>query len=161
MNAGARATHAPTLLFLHADTVAPPDAVAVVEHAVRGGVGFGCFRVRIDSGDARLRLAGHIINLRSRLLCSATGDQAIFVRRDLFERVGGYPEVPLCEELELFERLCGRSRYACMDRTVVTSARRWERRGVGRTIALMWCIRAGWHLGVPAEHLAHWYDEVR
>jgi rSAM/selenodomain-associated transferase 2 len=161
MNAGARRARARTLLFLHADTRLDEDAICTVERAVARGVGCGCFRVRIDSPGALLGLASRLINLRSSLLCSATGDQAIFVRRDLFDEVGGYPEVPLCEDLALVARLRGRARWAALDRTVITSARRWERRGAWRTIALMWSIRAGWHLGVPAALLARLYDEVR
>src|SRR5436189_214050 len=82
------------------------------------------------------RLAARLISLRSRLLCTATGDQAIFVRRDLFDAVGGFPEVALCEDLALMRRLCGRARFALLAAPVSTSARRWERYGVLRTIAL-------------------------
>ena len=162
MNAGARATTAPVLLFLHADTRLAPGALATVERAIdRMGAGFGCFAVAIDSADARLKLASHIISLRSRLMCSATGDQAIFVRRDLFDRVGGYPEIALCEDLALIGRLCGLARFACLEPPAVTSARRWERNGVLRTIALMWTIRAAFHLGVSPTRLAALYGAAR
>jgi rSAM/selenodomain-associated transferase 2 len=161
MNRGASATRAPILLFLHADTALPDGALDEVERAVAAGAGFGCFPVHIDSRDARLRLAARLINLRSQLLCSATGDQAIFVRRDLFDLVGGFPEIELCEDLALIARLCGRAPFRMLPAPVTTSARRWERRGVLRTIALMWTIRCGWHLGVSPSLLARLYAEVR
>jgi hypothetical protein len=161
MNVGARATSADVLLFLHADTRLPQGALDEVERAVACGAGFGCFPVHIDSDDARLKLAARIINLRSQLTCSATGDQAIFVRRDLFDAVGGFPEIALCEDLALMRRLCGRAPFRMLGAKVTTSARRWEQRGVLRTIALMWTIRCGFHLGVDPGVLARLYPEAR
>jgi rSAM/selenodomain-associated transferase 2 len=161
MNAGARATAAPILLFLHADTTPPAGALAAIGRAVDAGAGFGCFRLAFDSPDPRLWLAARLIGLRSRLLCSATGDQAIFVRRDLFDAVGGFPSLELCEDLGLMRRLCGRARFALLPSAVRTSARRWERHGVLRTFALMWAIRAGYHLGVDPRALARLYAEAR
>lgn len=161
MNAGARATGAPIVLFLHADTRLCPHAFDAVEQAVTAGAVGGCFRVRIDSPDPRLRLASGIINLRSRLLASATGDQAIFVRRDVFDRIGGYREMPLCEDLDLVGRLSRQGRFVLCDGEVTTSARRWREHGIARTIALMWALRLAWHLGVPAERLARFYGDAR
>lgn len=161
MNAGARATAAPILLFLHADTRLPAGAFSAVERAVAEGAAGGCFRVRIASRDPRLRLASRIINLRSRLMASASGDQAIFVRRDLFERIGGYRELALCEDLDLVARLAAHGRFVVADGEVATSARRWERRGVTRTIALMWALRLGWHLGVDPALLCRLYGDAR
>ena len=162
MNAGARATSAPILLFLHADTRLPRGALEAACRAVEGGAGFGCFSVAIDSFDPRLRLASRIINLRSRLLCSATGDQAIFARRDLFESVGGFPEIDLCEDLAFMRNACGRARFEMAGAPpAITSARRWQKRGVMRTIALMWAIRTGFHLGLSPRLLARLYANVR
>jgi rSAM/selenodomain-associated transferase 2 len=161
MNAGAWATRAPILLFLHADTRLPPRALASVIEAIGGGALAGCFGVRIDSRDLRLRLAARIISWRSRIMPSATGEQAIFVRRDLFERVGGYREQPLCEDLDLVARLCKHGPFVCLKSRVETSARRWERHGVTRTIALMWTLRLCWHLGVDAGTLSRWYEDAR
>lgn len=164
MNAGAAATCAPILLFLHADTRLPDGAPEAIERVIdRGGQGSGegaiggCFRLRIASTDPRLRLAAHLINLRSRLLPSASGDQAIFVARDAFERLGGFRELPLCEDLDLVGRLGALGRFALLDAAVETSARRWERGGVGRTIALMWALRLGYHLGVDPRALSRLY----
>jgi rSAM/selenodomain-associated transferase 2 len=161
MNAGARATRAPILLFLHADTRLPPRALPSVAAAIAAGAVGGCFRVRIDSPDPRLRLAARIISWRSRLLPSATGEQAIFVRRDVFDRLGGYREQPLCEDLDLVARLGRAGRFVCLDPAVETSARRWQRHGVNRTIALMWTLRLLWHLGIDPHTLSRWYEDAR
>ena len=161
MNAGARASVAPILLFLHADSRLPDGALDAVGAAVDGGAAGGCFRVRIDSRDPRLALAARIINLRSRLIASATGDQAIFVRRDLFDRLGGYRELALCEDLDLVGRLRRHGRFVLADGEVATSARRWHGHGVMRTIALMWTLRLGYHLGVSPDLLARWYRDAR
>jgi rSAM/selenodomain-associated transferase 2 len=157
MNAGARATRAPVLLFVHADTRLPPDPARAIARAIDGGAVGGCFKLRIASGDPRLRAAAGLINLRSRLLPSASGDQAIFVRRDAFERVGGFRPVELCEDLDLVARLGALGRFQLVDATVETSARRWEKNGVSRTIALMWALRIGYHLGVAPGILSRLY----
>lgn len=161
MNAGARATRAPVLLFAHADTRLPPGAIDEAARAIDGGATFGCFRLRIAAADPRLRLAARLITLRSRLLPSATGDQAIFVARDAFDRIGGYRDLALCEDLDLIARLRPLGRFALADGAVTTSARRWARHGVGRTIATMWMLRLGYHLGVPPESLARLYPPAR
>jgi rSAM/selenodomain-associated transferase 2 len=161
MNAGARATSAPILVFLHADTRLPDGALDAVAAAIDAGAAGGCFRVRIDSPDPRLLLAARIINLRSRLWASATGDQAIFARRDLFDRLGGYRELQLCEDLDRVGRLRRHGRFVLADGEVATSARRWHGNGVLRTIALMWTLRLGYHLGVSPNRLARWYRDAR
>jgi rSAM/selenodomain-associated transferase 2 len=161
MNAGARASRAPALLFLHADTRLPDDALARVRRTLeRGNVG-GCFRLRIASADPRLWLAASIINLRSRLLPSASGDQAIFCRRDAFERIGGFREIALCEDLDLVARLSALGSFALVESTVETSARRWKAQGVNRTIARMWALRLGYHLGVDPATLSRFYSDAR
>jgi rSAM/selenodomain-associated transferase 2 len=161
MNAGARATSAPILVFLHADTRLPDGALDAIAGAIDAGAAGGCFRVRIDSPDPRLAVAAAIINMRSRLIASATGDQAIFVRRDLFDRLGGYRELALCEDLDLVTRLRRHGRFALADGEVTTSARRWHGHGVMRTIALMWTLSLGYHLGVSPNRLARWYRDAR
>jgi rSAM/selenodomain-associated transferase 2 len=159
MNAGARAATGDVLLFLHADTRLPDGAGAAAESAVRRGAVGGCFQLRIDSRDLRLRMAARIISLRSRLLPSASGDQAIFAARHAFDALGGYREVALCEDLDFVARLKKLGRFVCLDAHAETSARRWEKNGVGRTIALMWALRLGWHLGVPPETLYRLYGQ--
>jgi rSAM/selenodomain-associated transferase 2 len=157
MNAGARAVDGDVFLFLHADTRLPEDAVDAVETAVRRGAVGGCFRLRIDSRDLRLKLAARIITWRSLLMPSASGDQAIFVARDAFQRLGGYREIELCEDLDLVNRLKRVGRFVCVGEYALTSARRWERNGIARTIALMWALRLGWHLGIPPAALGRLY----
>jgi rSAM/selenodomain-associated transferase 2 len=157
MNAGAAAASGEVLLFLHADTRLPEDALERIRTACRDGALWGRFDVRIR-GDARmLAVVAALMNLRSRLTGIATGDQAIFVRRDAFLDAGGYPDQPLMEDIELSRRLKRTGRPACLRDKAVTSGRRWERSGVWRTILLMWRLRLLYWLGVPADALARSY----
>jgi rSAM/selenodomain-associated transferase 2 len=157
MNAGAAAARGDVLLFLHADTRLPGGALERIGTACRAGAVWGRFDVSIR-GDARtLAMVAALMNLRSRLTGIATGDQAIFVRRDAFRDAGGYPDQPLMEDIELSRRLKRAGRPACLRDKVVTSGRRWERSGVWRTILLMWRLRLLYWLGVPADALARPY----
>ena len=156
MNAGAQACGRALLLFLHADTRLPEAADAMVCAALAVQA-WGRFDVHIDGRPRMLRVVAALMNLRSRLSGIATGDQAIFVRRDVFEAVGGFPDQLLMEDIELSCRLLRVSRPACLRARVRTSGRRWEQRGVWRTIALMWRLRWAYWRGVPAERLAEAY----
>ena len=153
-NAGARAASGAMLLFLHADTSLPPDALDQIAGC---GCEWGRFDVAIDGRAWMFSVIGALMNLRSRLTGIATGDQAIFVRRGLFEAVGGFPDQVLMEDIELSTRLRARARPACLKAKVSTSGRRWERHGVVRTMVLMWRLRLLYWLGVPADRLARWY----
>ena len=161
MNAGAAACRADVLLFLHADTRLPEDADALVLDAVARGGAWGRFDVRIDGRQAMLRIVERAMNLRSRLTGIATGDQALFVRRDLFEAVGGFPAIPLMEDVALSRTLKRHGRPACLRARVVTSARRWHRHGIWRTIFLMWRLRAAYCLGADPARLADRYGYDR
>jgi rSAM/selenodomain-associated transferase 2 len=154
MNAGAAAARAPVLLFLHADTRLPQSADALVAAALARGASWGRFDVRILGRSRLLPAVGALMNLRSRLTGIATGDQALFVRRALFEQVGGYPDQPLMEDVELSKRLCRSGRPACVSARALTSGRRWDRHGALRTIVLMWTLRWRYWRGTPAEVLA-------
>ena len=156
MNAGAQACGGALLLFLHADTRLPEAADAMVCAALAVQA-WGRFDVHIDGRPRMLRVVAALMNLRSRLSGIATGDQAIFVRREVFEALGGFPDQPLMEDIELSRRLLRVSRPACLRARVRTSGRRWEQRGVWRTIALMWRLRWAYWRGVPAERLAEAY----
>ena len=156
MNAGAQACGRALMLFLHADTRLPEAADAMVRAALAVQA-WGRFDVRIDGRPLMLRVVAALMNLRSRLSGIATGDQAIFVRREVFEALGGFPDQPLMEDIELSCRLLRVSRPACLRARVRTSGRRWEQRGVWRTIALMWRLRWAYWRGVPAERLAEAY----
>lgn len=104
-----------------------------------------------------LRVVERLMNLRSRITGIATGDQGIFVSRALFERVSGYADLPLMEDIDLCKRLKCEQRPVCVQHTVTTSSRRWEQKGIVRTIVLMWYLRLAWFLGVPAARLATHY----
>jgi rSAM/selenodomain-associated transferase 2 len=157
MNAGAAATRAEVLLFLHADTRLPADADRHVLDAVRRGALWGRFDVRIDGRSRWLPVVAALMNLRSRLTGIATGDQAIFVTREAFERVGGFPDQPLMEDVEISRRLRRLGRPACLRAQVVTSGRRWDTHGGWRTILLMWRLRWAYWRGTPAHELARRY----
>lgn len=157
MNAGAAACPADVLLFLHADTVLPDNADALVRRATLGPFFWGRFDVRIDSPRPPLRVVSTMMNLRSRWTGIATGDQALFVRHDLFRQVGGFPELPLMEDIAISRALKRHGPPACLRERVTTSARRWERHGVWRTIFLMWRLRAAYFFGADPRQLAIQY----
>ena len=158
MNAGARQATADVLLFLHADTLLPPDADRLICQAiVTGPQVWGRFDVRIDGRPRLLRVIAGLMNLRSRWSGIATGDQAIFMTRAAFDAVGGFPVQPLMEDIEMSRRLLRLSRPACLRTQVLTSGRRWESGGVWRTIWLMWRLRFAYWRGVATERLAALY----
>ncbi len=157
MNAGAAVARGSVLLFLHADTVLPAGAMEAIRRAVAGGALWGRFDVSIRGRPRLLRLIGACMNLRSRLTGIATGDQAIFVRTSAFREVGGYPSIALMEDVALSARLRHLGRPACLREQVTTSGRRWEQRGVLRTILLMWWLRLGYWLGRHPTSLSRAY----
>lgn len=161
MNAGARGATAGILLFLHADTRLPPDADTRVRQALDAGRAWGRFDVRIDGRHWLLRPTEWLLNRRSRYTGIATGDQAIFMRREAFEAVGGFPAIPLMEDVTMSARLKQLGRPACVRPPAVTSARRWEQHGVLRTILLMWSLRLRYFLGADPQVLADRYGYRR
>ncbi len=158
MNAGAAASSGDTLLFLHADTRLPDNVLSLVERALADGKSWGRFDLRIGGDSFWFPMIAALINWRSCLTGIATGDQAMFVRRDVYEWVGGFPVQPLMEDIELSKRLRRHSRPACLRARAVTSGRRWQRYGVVRTILLMWRLRFDYWRGVPAKVLARRYE---
>jgi rSAM/selenodomain-associated transferase 2 len=161
MNAGAAVASGDTLLFLHADTLAPEDLDLQIAAALASGShAWGRFDVRILGRSRMLRVVGAAMNLRSRLTGISTGDQGLFVRRSVFRHVGGFPDVPLMEDVELCRRLGRISRPACLRVRLHTSGRRWETSGVWRTIILMWRLRLAYFLGAPPERLAQRYRDA-
>jgi rSAM/selenodomain-associated transferase 2 len=162
MNAGAAAARGAVLLFLHADTRLPDDYPALVADALApADVVGGRFDIRLDAPGLAYRVIERLIGLRSRLTGVATGDQAIFVRRDAFVRVGGYPAIPLMEDIALCRALKRAGRMAALRDVVVTSARRWQRDGLVRTVALMWTLRLAYYAGVSPARLARAYRDAR
>lgn len=160
MNTGAAASTGRLLLFLHADT-SLPDAARGDLFARHDQPCWGRFDVELDSPARALRVVGAMMNWRSRLTGIATGDQAIFVSRDLFVSCGGFPEIPLMEDIALSARLRARAAPICLRARVTTSARRWREGGVIRTVLLMWGLRLAYTLGVSPTRLAAWYRHVR
>jgi rSAM/selenodomain-associated transferase 2 len=150
MNAGARAATGDMLLFLHADTRLPAGA----EILVFGAPIWGRFDVRIEGRHPLLKVVAWAMNLRSRLTGIATGDQAIFVRRAAFP---GFPEIALLEDVAFSAMMKRRARPACLRAKVLTSGRRWESRGVLRTIFLMWRLRLMYFFGARPDDLARLY----
>jgi rSAM/selenodomain-associated transferase 2 len=157
MNAGARLATGDYLLLLHADTRLPDRAAAVLERAFADGAVWGRFDVRLSGRQPLLRVVEILMNLRSRLTGIATGDQAMFVRREVFERLGGFPDIPLMEDIALSKALKRVARPVCLRDTVTTSSRRWERNGIVRTILFMWWLRLRYFLGADPADLVRLY----
>jgi rSAM/selenodomain-associated transferase 2 len=157
MNAGAAVARSELLLFLHADTRLPDAADALLQQAVAQGALWGRFDVQIDGRSPLLRIVAALMNQRSRWTGIATGDQALFVRRDRFQRIGGFADQPLMEDIEISRRLRTVAWPHCLRQRVRTSGRRWDTRGVWRTIFLMWRLRWLYWRGVPPQVLAEAY----
>src|SRR5262245_56955493 len=160
MNAGAARARGAILLFLHADSVPPPHADSlIVDGLNRTRRNWGRFDVRIAGGHPLLRVVERAMNLRSRWTGIATGDQGIFVTRSLYTAAGGYPEIPLMEDVALAKRLKGFGPPLCLRHRLTTSARRWERNGILRTVVLMWRLRLAYWLGADPGTLAARYEK--
>jgi len=162
MNFGARQATGDVLLFLHADTRLPPSALddiraAMNDHRCPGGR----FDIKLDGDHWMLKVISLMISLRSRLTKIATGDQAIFVRREVFEAIGGYPEIPLMEDIAFSRALRPMGKVACLHSRVITSARRWETEGIWRTILKMWTLKSLYLLGVSPLRLKRYYADGR
>ncbi|MGZ8483162.1 MAG: TIGR04283 family arsenosugar biosynthesis glycosyltransferase [Candidatus Binatia bacterium] len=162
MNRGARQASGEVLLFLHADTRLPPTAFSDIAGAMGDPryVG-GRFDVELDGKHWMLPLVGRLISYRSRLSKVATGDQALFVRRAVFQRMGGFADIPLMEDIAFCRRLKGLGEVACLRSRVVTSARRWEVDGVWRTIFRMWTLKLLYLTGVSPARLKQFYADTR
>ena len=164
MNAGARKACGSVLLFLHVDTALPAETDALVAATMRTPptsshpeARWGRFDVRIAGRSPLLGPVATLMNLRSRLTGIATGDHAIFMARAAFDAVGGFPEQPLMEDVEMSRRLRRLAAPVCLRARVTTSGRRWETRGIWRTIVLMWRLRLLYAIGVAPERLARSY----
>ena len=162
MNLGARHATGDVLLFLHADTRLPNSAFYDVRGALEDPkcVG-GRFDVRLDGDRWILKVIGAMISLRSRMTRIATGDQAIFVRRDVFAAIGGYPDIPLMEDIAFSRTLRRTGKVACLKSRVIASARRWEAEGVWRTIFKMWTLKLLYLAGVSPVKLKQYYANTR
>jgi len=157
MNRGAQHAHGEILIFLHADTVLPEQALNSITQALNEGACWGRFNIRLSGRHAMLKVIAALMNLRSRLTGIATGDQAIFVSRKAFDAVGGFPDIALMEDIALSKSLKKWGKPACLIDRVVSSGKRWENYGLYRTILLMWSLRLRYFLGSHPETLAYLY----
>lgn len=158
MNAGAAEATGEVLVFLHADTCLPDFATNIIEAGLKNPKGlWGRFDVELSGSKSILKVIGQIMNLRSRWTGIATGDQCIFVRRETFERINGFPELSLMEDIAISKQLKKLARPVCLRDKVITSSRRWEQRGVFRTILLMWYLRARYFFGASTAKLEQIY----
>ncbi len=162
LNRGAREASGDVWLFLHADTRLPPTAFSDIA-GVMGDPRYvgGRFDVELDGKHWMLPLVGRLISYRSRLSKVGTGDQALFVRREVFQRMGGFEDIPLMEDIAFCRRLKRQGAVACLRSRVVTSARRWETDGVWRTIFRMWMLKLLYLTGVSPARLKQFYADTR
>jgi rSAM/selenodomain-associated transferase 2 len=156
MNAGAEVAQGDALWFLHADTVVPDAGDQRILQALQEGA-WGRFDVRLSGERTVLRVVEWWMNQRSCWSGISTGDQGIFIQRKLFKQLGGFPQIPLMEDIELSRKLKKIAAPACIHTPLITSSRRWEERGVMRTILLMWWLRLSYWAGVSPQRIAHWY----
>ena len=158
MHAGALAADAEVLLFLHADTTLPATAVTDIRAALERGALWGRFDVRLSGRGLLFRIIERFMNWRSARSGIVTGDQALFVRSDVYRVFGGFAPIALMEDIEFSARLKWAAKPTRLRAPVVTSTRRWQEKGVVRTIGLMWTLRFLFCLGVSPQRLARWYD---
>jgi len=158
MNFGAKFAQHDILLFLHADTYLPINADSLIIQGLTENYKWGRFNVRLSGTAKLLRVVEIMMNWRSCLTGIATGDQAIFIQRDLYEQVQGFPDIPLMEDIALSKQLKQFSSPLCIKKPVITSSRRWEQNGIIKTIFLMWKLRLAYALGVSPDKLKDYYN---
>ena len=162
MNAGVRYAQAPVLWFLHADSRIPVNADSSIFSAlIANPEAWGFFAIRLSGAGKAFRVIEWAMNQRVRLTHVATGDHGLFVTRALFDRVGGFPTMPLMEDVAISKALRAIRRPIRVPEIITTSSRRWEEHGIVRTILLMWWLRLQFFLGVPPKRLAQQYRAAR
>ena len=163
LNAGAQIATGDVLIFLHCDCFLPEDGLQQIVRALANErVVAGCFLVRFaEQYPDSLRLVSWGINSRTRLTRTATGDQAIFVRRAIYGDAGGFAAWPLFEDIDLIARIKRRGKFVVLSTAVTISARRWLTYGVWRTTLLMYALRAGYYAGISPFRLKRWFTDVR
>lgn len=158
MNAGAEQADAEVLLFLHADSRLPEYALNLIEQAVAEGCHWGRFDIAFDNPKPIFNVIAWLMNRRSRLTGISTGDQGLFVTRQVFSTVGGFPQIALMEDIAICRKLKRLGKPCCLKARVVTSARRWQQHGIFSTIVLMWRLRLAYFFGADPEDLAARYQ---
>jgi rSAM/selenodomain-associated transferase 2 len=159
MNAGASLAQADMLLFLHADTFLPDDALDLINNGLHKNYLWGRFDIDLTGTSPMLKIIAAMMNFRSRLTGIATGDQVIFVSRRTFEQIGCFPVIPLMEDIAICKKLKQLDNPYCIKAKVTSSGRRWEEFGLARTILLMWALRLGYFFGLHPELLAKYYTQ--
>ena len=157
MNRGASVATGDVFLFLHADTILPEQSIQIISNLYQAGGYWGRFDVRLSSNKFIYRIIEHLMNLRSCFSSIVTGDQAVFIEKNLFNRVAGFPEIALMEDIEISRRLKKISKAICVKQKAVTSSRRWETKGVVPTVMLMWKLRLYYFFGVSPDKLKRLY----
>lgn len=158
MNLGAKHATGDVLLFLHADTQLPERFEELITFEInKTSKVWGRFDVRLSSEKTVFRVIEYMMNMRSRITGIATGDQVIFVERTVFDELGGFPNIPLMEDVLFSKQLKKISSPIALHQCVITSSRRWEEKGVWRTIFLMWRLRLAFFLGVSPNRLVKKY----
>ncbi|MEE8057626.1 MAG: TIGR04283 family arsenosugar biosynthesis glycosyltransferase [Pseudomonadales bacterium] len=153
MNAGAKTAKGEWLLFLHADTCLPADTDEWLALLTTSVFSWGFFSIRLSGSHYLFRFIERAMTFRSRLTSIATGDQCLFVRRALFEDIGGFADIPLMEDIAFSQSLRNRAKPLCWPTPVISSSRRWEQRGIASTVLLMWCLRLAYFFGASPEKL--------
>ncbi|AFZ50050.1 TIGR04283 family arsenosugar biosynthesis glycosyltransferase [Dactylococcopsis salina] len=159
MNTGAKYAIGKVLLFLHADTKLPHNYLQYIEESLeKPNTIAGAFLLKIESQNPLLRIVEKGVNARSRLLQMPYGDQGIFLKKETFETIGGFPDIPLMEDFQLMLTLKKQGKIRLAKAPVITSARRWEKLGVIKTTLINQKVILGYFLGVSPEKLKQWYQ---
>ena len=158
MNAGADLATGEILLFLHADTLLPDNALSLIQQGFRKGSCWGRFDIHLTGSKPMLKVIARMMNWRSRLTGIATGDQALFMGRHAFNEVGGFTDIPLMEDIALCNKLKQLGKPLCLTAKVNSSGRRWEQFGVIKTIFLMWWLRLLYCFGFSPKQLSRLYS---
>jgi len=154
----ARDARGDILFFLHADSRPPHDSAALIRESLENGAAAGAFSLAYEDADTRMRWIAWWANLRSRVFKLPFGDQGIFCRRVVYERAGGFGDLPICDDLDLVCRLRRRGRFVILPQKTTTSARRYQEKGALRQVLRNWRVMFGFFTGVPAERLSRWYN---
>lgn len=158
LHSGANASSHNILVFLHADTILPLNAINLIDESLNQAPAYwGRFDVAFTNKKLIFKVIAWFMNKRSCLTSIVTGDQTLFIKRNVYFDNGGFADLPLMEDIEFSKRLKHHSKPICINETVLTSSRKWEQHGIFRTIVLMWRLRLQFFLGVPAEQLARSY----
>ncbi|MBD2434923.1 MULTISPECIES: TIGR04283 family arsenosugar biosynthesis glycosyltransferase [Fischerella] len=162
MNVGAAIANGEILLFLHADTCLPLGFDVMVREALaQPGVVAGAFALRIGAELPSLRVVEWGVNVRSRFLQMPYGDQAIFLTRKIFNHVGGFPELPIMEDFEIMRRLRSLGKITIIPVPIITSARRWLKKGIWQTTLMNQIVIIAYFLGISPQRIRSWYRQEK